>query len=157
RGKIDEDPRSSRKRDEPVDRRADGQAYVEMSLRPNREFIPIIRRFVSSLYLQLLRNDHVASRMALATHELLENTVKFSTDGESALRIAVARSGSDNEITIRTHNRAAEQDRAQAMQIMKEMRDSTDAFDYYQQVMRRNARRREGSGLGLARICAEAE
>jgi hypothetical protein len=37
------------------------------------------------------------------------------------------------------------------------MRNSTDAFDYYQQVMRKNAKRREGSGLGLARICAEAE
>lgn len=78
--------------------RPGSDASVELTFAPSLELIPVVRRFVSAFYEELLSHADAASRLALATHELLENTVK-----------------------------------------------------------RRHARRQDGSGLGLARIAAEAE
>ncbi len=61
------------------------------------------------------------------------------------------------DVSIRTWNRCSERDRDNVAAILREMDESADPFEYYQSVMRRNAKRREGSGLGLARVCAEAE
>jgi hypothetical protein len=60
-------------------------------------------------------------------------------------------------IVIRTCNRSGAQDLEQALAIVAEIQAAGDAFEHYQDVLRRNARRRGGSGLGLARICAEAD
>ena len=37
------------------------------------------------------------------------------------------------------------------------MQAAPDAFGFYQELIARTARRRDVSGLGLARVCAEAE
>jgi hypothetical protein len=140
-----------------LDRNAQEQTYVELKFCPSPELIPIVRRFVSAFYERLLSHADVASRLALATHELLENTVKFSVDGVSSIHLGVVPLEHATEVSIRTWNRSSERDRANVAAIVGEMKDSSDLFEYYQQVMRRNAKRREGSGLGLARICAEAE
>ena len=140
-----------------LERTAQEQTYVELKFCPSPELIPIVRRFVSAFYERLLSHADVASRLALATHELLENTVKFSVDGVSPIHLGVVPLGHETEVSIRTWNRSSERDRANAAAIVDEMNGSQNLFDYYQQVMRRNAKRRDGSGLGLARICAEAE
>ncbi|HWM88283.1 MAG TPA: hypothetical protein VNO33_20655 [Kofleriaceae bacterium] len=133
------------------------QAYVELQFCPSPELIPIVRRFVSTFYERLLSQPDAASRLALATHELLENTVKFSLDSVSSIHLGVARGAEGIEISVRTRNRCSDLDRASATAIIDEIKAAPDAFAYYQQVMRKNARRRDGSGLGLARVCAEAE
>ena len=140
-----------------MDRTAQEQTYVELKFCPSPELIPIVRRFVSAFYERLLSHADAASRLALATHELLENTVKFSVDGVSSLHLGVVPRENATEVSIRTWNRSSERNRANVAAIVDEMKDSSDLFEYYQQVMRRNAKRAEGSGLGLARICAEAE
>jgi len=140
-----------------LDRNAQEQTYVELKFCPSPELIPIVRRFVSAFYERLLSHADAASRLALATHELLENTVKFSVDGVSSIHLGMVPQDNATEVSIRTWNRSRERDRANVAAIVDEMNASDDPFDYFQQVMRRNAKRRDGSGLGLARICAEAE
>src|SRR5262249_6659443 len=81
----------------------------------------------------------------------------FSIDGVSSIHLGVTARGNNLEVSIRTWNRCHQRDRDNVMALIAELRETEDPFDYYQQVMRRNARRQEGSGLGLARICAEAE
>lgn len=133
-------------------------AHVELRFNCKIELIPIIRRFVSAFYLQILDDDDVASRMAVATHELLENAAKFAADGVSSLHITVgpSRGQSGHDVTIRTLNRADRDHIATVEKLLEEMHGAAP-FDYYQLLMRRNAKRKEGSGLGLARIAAEAE
>jgi len=133
------------------------QAYVELRFCPSPELIPVVRRFVSAFYERLLSQPEVASRLALAAHELLENTVQYSVDGVSSIHLGVTPRRGTVDISIRTWNRASERDRANAQAIVDELRGSRDTFSYYQELMRKNARRRNGSGLGLARICAEAD
>ncbi|HKE18275.1 MAG TPA: hypothetical protein VKB80_25530 [Kofleriaceae bacterium] len=133
------------------------RAYVELQFCPSPELIPIVRRFVSAFCERLLSQADAASRLALVTHELLENTVKFSIDNVSSIHLGVAREDGATEVSIRTRNRCSAEDRDSALAVVRDIENSGDAFVYYQQVMRSNARRRDGSGLGLARICAEAE
>ena len=42
-------------------------------------------------------------------------------------------------------------------EIIDGVAQADDAFDYYQKLIVSRAKRKDGSGLGLARICAEGE
>lgn len=135
----------------------DRNAYVELHFSPSLELIPVVRRFVASLYERLLSDPDAASRIALATHELLENTVKFATDGASWVHLEANGLEEATQITLRISNRSTTRDREIVVGLVREMQSAADPFEFYQTVMRKNARRTDGSGLGLARICAEAE
>src|SRR5262249_11357947 len=45
-----------------------------------------VRRFVETLHRRVAMTDDDASRLAMVTHELLENAIKFSADGGASLR-----------------------------------------------------------------------
>jgi two-component sensor histidine kinase len=128
-----------------------------LRLSPRLDAITAVRRFVSEFYAPVLNDDDLTSRMALATHELLENAVKYAASGEAELDIAVEPGAEGDCVVIRTSNRATPERLRVAIDAFAEMSRNEDPFVYYQQVMRRSARRQEGSGLGLARIRAEAE
>lgn len=134
-----------------------GNAYVELNFRPNVQLVSVVRRFVSEFYQRTLGDPDGSSRVALATHELLENAVKYSIDGETTIRIEVASTGAPRAVTILLRNRAEEQHIVAIREIVDGVDAATDAFAYYQQLLLAKAKRREGSGLGLARICAEGE
>jgi hypothetical protein len=140
-----------------VSGRAIEEAHVELNFTLSPELVAIVRRFVAAFYERLVSHADAASRMALATHELLENSVKFSRDGMATIHLSISPGPKATEISIRTSNQSTPENRDNAIRIVGELQSSGDAFAYYQQIMRQNAKRRDGSGLGLARICAEAE
>ncbi len=131
--------------------------FCELSFQRRPELVSIVRRFVSDFYDRTLSDPDASSRIALATHELLENAVKYARDGQAKVRIEVRPKGTSAHVRIRTRNRANPEDAAYIDRTITEMRDSVDPNLYYLDVIRRNARRTDGSGLGLARIHAEAE
>ena len=134
-----------------------GQALFELIFRPNVELVSIVRRFVSDFYKRILGDLDSVSRLALATHELLENAVKYSLDGATKLSITVDRGDAGTSVTIRIQNRADEPNIRKLGAVFEGMRRVPDSFEYYQSVMEAVSREPEGSGLGLARVCAEAE
>src|SRR5258705_13993296 len=87
---------------------SDPPAYLEMRFKPNVVLITVVRRFVSSFYQEVLGNRDAVSRLAVATHELLENAVKYSSNGETTISISVDRSGDERFVEIVTRNRADE-------------------------------------------------
>jgi len=133
------------------------RAAFELAFRPNVQLINVVRRFVSDFYDEVIGDPDMVSRLALATHELLENAVRYSTDGETIIRIYIVPTDDGDELTIRMENRAEERHHATLGELFEEMNAAEDAMDHYCGVMRRNAKREDGSGLGLARIRAEAE
>ncbi len=136
----------------------DDLGFCELSFQRRPELVSIVRRFVSDFYDRTLADADACSRVALATHELLENAVKYASDGMATVRIEVtARGAAGAHIRIRTRNHAAPEDAAYIRRTIDELRGSPDPNLYYLDVIRRNARRTDGSGLGLARIAAEAE
>jgi len=131
-------------------------AYFEMSFYPNVELVSTVRRFVLNAYQRLFLDPEIADQVALATHELLENAVKYSQDDVTHFRVDVVRHQDRGEVIITTKNRANADDVRNLEQNITELRGSDDPFAFYQQKMR-EAARREHSGLGLARVRAEAE
>jgi hypothetical protein len=129
--------------------------YFELTFRPNVELISVVRRFVSSFYEHILSSPDATSRIALATHELLENATKYSTDGETTIRIEVT--ATCEAIRIRIWNRTARENIVLLRACFDEMLQFSDPFVYYQRLMERSAKRKVGSGLGLARLRAEAD
>jgi hypothetical protein len=135
----------------------DKVAYVEVSFRPNVELISVVRRFVSDFYARMFKDADATSRVALATHELLENAVRYSRDGETRIRVEVVNDHAHSQVAIRTWNLATP-DHVDAVRLLfDEMVSNTDPFHHYQTLMRRTAKVVGGSGLGLARVRAEAE
>jgi hypothetical protein len=130
-------------------------SFFELRFRPSVPLVSVVRRFVSEFYRRLLADEELTDRLAVATHEMLENSVKYSKDGETRLRIDLSPDVPPRTVTITIQNRATAQHIATLIAIVKGLREAPSTFVYYQARMAETARRRDGSGLGLARICAE--
>jgi anti-sigma regulatory factor (Ser/Thr protein kinase) len=132
-------------------------AMFELKFSPNLRLITTVRRFVSEFYMEVLGDADATSRLTVATHELLENAVKYSSDGHTSVTIAVTCGAAETLVTIDTENLAGEANRAALRETLSELERSASPMDFYQMLMRRSAKRTEGSGLGLGRIHAEAD
>jgi hypothetical protein len=115
-----------------------------------------VRRFVEDFYMKVMDDPDVASRLALTTHELLENAAKYSTDGEASIQVHVmAETGTVN---VRASNRAATAQIVLLRKCFDEIGAAPDARELYTRLLRRTAVLASGSGgLGLARIWAESD
>lgn len=131
----------------------------DMSFSPTTELVSVIRRFVISLYERLLEDREMSSQLGLATHELLENAIKYNIDAETMFRVTLtpqSDSQSDIAVTIRTRNRASPENIRTVQHLITKVREAEDPFMFYQQLITTSADQ-PGSGLGLARIRAETE
>ena len=136
----------------------DRAAYCELSFSPNLNLISTVRRFVAEFYERILGDARMTSRLVVSTHELLENAVRYSVDGQSTIRISVeAAEPSTAEVSIETRNRTTPEAIATLRNLLAEMHAAPERDAFYQTLLRRNALRDDGSGLGLGRIFAESE
>lgn len=138
-------------------------AYCELSFSPNADLIPTVRRFIQDFYQRVLQDEDITSHVVIATHELLENAVKYSSDQQSSIRVSVRRvAGEDGaaagvRVVIETANRAASGNLDELQALLDEMKQGDDRATFYRKVMKRSAKRTTGSGLGIARLYAESE
>ena len=131
-------------------------ASFELKFSPNVDLVPLVRQFVEDFYDRVLPDPDATSRLALATHELLENAVKFAVTKETTLHVNSTRGPRGGEITVRTWNDATPEN----IEILRDRfhrMEGSNAFDHYQVLMGETAHQKEGSGLGIARIRAEAD
>jgi anti-sigma regulatory factor (Ser/Thr protein kinase) len=134
----------------------DGEdAYFELSFSPNVKLVSTVRRFVGQFYSEVLADPEATSQLAVATHELLENAVRYSLDGNTSVRIGIRRVEDGTVVTLETCNRAAPQNLDTIRSAIDEIAGAPDADAHYQVLMRRTAKREGSSGLGLGRVRAE--
>lgn len=131
-------------------------AYVELNFSPNVRLVGTVRRFVSEFYAQVIGDGEIISRLAVATHELLENAVRYSLDGNTTARVSVKNEPGAFLVTIDTKNRAAEEKIGTVRKALDDLAKAEDAEKYYQTLMRASAKRTDGSGLGFGRVRAES-
>lgn len=127
--------------------------YFHLVLQPDLGVVSTIRRFTNELYQRILDRG-LAARLALATHEVLENAISYSNGRETELRIDIE----GDEVHLRTWNHA-DPDRMQAIRDgIDRLMAADDPDAYYQERINVSYQRTDGgSGLGLARIRNEAD
>lgn len=134
------------------------EALFELRFQPTVALVSTVRRFVSDFYRELLCDEDVSHKLAMATHEMLENAVHYSVDRRSSLVITLHHVGVQFLISIQTKNRASHERLVKVRQALDEVVGAEDPSALYNQLVRRAAKRRDGgSGLGLGRIRAEAD
>lgn len=135
----------------------DAGAFMELSFAPNLRLVSIVREFVNTFYDEVLEDPDSTSRLALATHELLENAVKYGTEGKTRVRIDVQFGEAGGTVAVRTWNHATPENVEAVRRLVEEMGRESDADAFYQALLVRVARQTTGSGLGIGRIHAEAQ
>src|SRR5262249_28024125 len=93
------------------------------------DLVSSVRRFVDYFFARALADADLTSRMALATHELLENAVKYSTTGETDLRISVASPSDDGTVVIQTSNVTSPENLRVVAGAFADMSEVSDPFD----------------------------
>ena len=136
---------------------ASGSHYLDLNFQAQSDFISALRKLVADYYTPVMQDPDAVERMALAAHEMAENAVRYATDQQSRIRIEFKQEDGVGHIHITTWNHSNADNRDSLRQMMREMNQHADPFDFYQKVMKRSAKRTDGSGMGLARIRSEAE
>jgi anti-sigma regulatory factor (Ser/Thr protein kinase) len=115
------------------------------------------RKFVADLLDSIRVDADATSRVALATHELLENTLRHSKDGYARLDVVLDETQNGWRIVVRLRNRADADRIDDVRRRVESLASAKDPMPVYLQLMLESAQREDGSGLGLARIRAEAD
>lgn len=134
------------------------EALFELRFRPTVSLTSTVRRFVNDFYREILCDADAGDRLAMATHEMLENAVHYSIDQRSELVISLNRHGPELGVSIQTKNRATDERLSKVRTALDEVTRAEDPSVFYIELVRRAAKREDGgSGLGLGRIRAEAD
>jgi hypothetical protein len=135
-----------------------GDSYLfELEFTPNLRLVPIVRRFVSDFYGEVFADPEIISRLALVTHELMENAVRHNSGGEARLMVELRDLAGAKHIAVKIGNPSYPENIAKVGRLLADMERAPDLFQFYVQLMGQTAREPEGSGLGLTRIRAEGE
>ena len=139
--------------------RGDARALVSLTLsfQPLAEQIGSLRSALSDLCKPYLTDPDQLSRVLLAAHELLENIVKYSSDGSAEFHVALEATENRLRVRLRTKNRAHPERLADARRRLDALSAASDPIAHYDELIRASAGRRDVSGLGLARIPAESD
>ena len=138
-----------------------GQARALVSLtlcfQPRAEQIGSFRNLIADLCTPHLTDPDQLSRVLLAAHELLENIVKYSSDGVAEFHFTLEAGENGPLVRLRTKNRTHPERMADARRRLDALAAAGDPVLHYDELIRASAGQRDVSGLGLARIPAESE
>lgn len=132
---------------------------LELRLDASPPLVSVTRRFVEEALEKVVSDADLISRVAMTTHELLENAAKYAHRTRAELSVVMAPDGDGESrrltVELRNETSAAHIDRLKG--VFNEIDASRDPMRLYVELMRRNAHSADTSGLGLARIRAEGE
>jgi hypothetical protein len=129
---------------------------LEITLSPDLGAVPHVRRFVGSWFNNILHDEETTWRAELACHELLENALKCTISATATLTISIIDDAEYRRLIVSTRNYSSLADEIVLQRDIADIRAASDADAHFQTLMQKTATRPEGSGLGLARVRAEA-
>jgi two-component sensor histidine kinase len=140
---------------------ANVRAAIRLDFRPEVGLISRTSRFVRDFFGTVLADPDATSRVMLTTYELLENTAKHSVDGYGHLQVELIERGEQSFVRVRSRNRARPEQLARLRRCIDQLAAAEDPVALYQRIITDAAGSPgapdEPGGIGLARVCAEAE
>jgi anti-sigma regulatory factor (Ser/Thr protein kinase) len=134
----------------------DGSLLLGVSVLPAPEVISPVRRFVAAALRRALRNEDLAWRMELATHELLDNASKYGQRRLVHLRITRDTRQGHTALRLTLDNKSDPQHIGRLERLVTAVGHAPDPMGHYLGLMKDEPS--EGSlALGLARLRAEGE
>jgi hypothetical protein len=130
-------------------------ASIRWTVPPPVALASRMRELLSGIYKDLLEPEEMHS-VAMAAHELIENLVKYSASGTSSFDVEICDGSGRARVCLRTRNRASAHDADRVRDLVERLSSSPDPMLVYDELVATSPRR-AGSGMGLARICAEGE
>ena len=127
--------------------------YVEMRFGPRWTYISCVRKFVASFFMIGLADKERAEQISLAASELLENAVKYASEDEGYLKIAISKGM--NEVDVCVKNKA-EAHNINTLRRELALIQAGDPEHVYLKKMEEAAMTEGQSRLGLIRILYEA-
>jgi hypothetical protein len=115
-----------------------------------------MRRAVEQLLAVTGATEDLLHRVTMTVHELLENVAKYSSDGQGRLLLEITHVGGNERLVITVENNAPAEHLVRVREWLSNMDVAADSLQScYRSLMLRSTKW-SGSGLGLARIRAEA-
>ena len=128
---------------------------LSLDFAANLNLVPVVRTFVDRYFGPLLEDDDAVSRLSMATHELMENAIKYAPDCTSSL--SVRYEPTTGHVTLTSTNRAPPESAREVAAVLAEVARADDPMAAYLELMAATAERAGGSGLGLARVWVEGQ
>jgi hypothetical protein len=104
---------------------------------------------------ECLESPDTTQQLVTAAQELLENLVKYSGDGQAELDFELVVLEGQPTARIGTQNTASPSHLAEAEQVLRQVIAAPDPVELFDSMVAQSGER-HGSGLGLARLRAEA-
>jgi hypothetical protein len=132
---------------------------IELRLNASPPLVSVTRRFVEEALEKNISDGDLISRVAMTTHELLENAAKYARHALAELSVTMTPDGDgdDHRLTVQLRNETTPAHIDRLRNAFTELDACRDPMQFYVELMRRNAHSAETSGLGLARIRVEGE
>ena len=135
---------------------AAARTAVSFSLERSHSLAGKIANWLIDFCQMTVGDRETTSRLHMAAHELIENVLKYGSTPEVGLEFELERCEEHSIVRLRTRNTANPQQLEEVMRRVHELRAATDPVAYYDRLIRATAPVMGVSGLGLARIRAEA-
>jgi len=135
---------------------AAARTAVSFSLERSHSLAGKIANWIIDFCQMTVGDMEMTSRLHMAAHELVENVLKYGTTPEVGLEFELERGDEQSYVRLRTRNTAAPEQLEEVTRRVTELRAAADPIAYYDQLIRSTASVIGMSGLGLARIRAEA-
>jgi cytosine/adenosine deaminase-related metal-dependent hydrolase len=130
---------------------------LELGFARNALLVSATRRYVQRVLEHMVDDKELVERGALVVHELLENGAKYAPE-DSRIDLALeVGSGAHGALVIRLTNPTTAAHVRRLEQFMTEIQGASDPNALYVEMMCRDPFDKNVSGLGLARIRAEAD
>ncbi len=128
---------------------------LSFSLPALQRWISPSRGYIVEILQPIFIDDDEVDRLAIATHELLENCVKYSSSDHVHFEFEVNREGDEAVANIRTTNSALLSHITELRRRIDALNAAHDPIAHYDEIIRESLIQ-GGSSLGLARVRAES-
>jgi hypothetical protein len=135
---------------------AAARTAVSFSLERSHNIAGKIANWLIDFCQMTIEDGETTSRLHMAAHELVENVLKYGSSPEMALEFELERGADMSIVRLRTRNTALPEQLREVTRRVSELRAAVDPVAYYDRLIRSTAPMVGMSGLGLARIRAEA-